>query len=100
MSLSYLAESLDLPEVAHYWKQVIDINEWQCKRFVRGVLKTLNGSLRGKKVALLGYAFKKDTADTRESQAQEVVRMLLQESPAEIAIWVSSVGHIQTQYVL
>ena len=87
LSLSYLAESLDLPEVAHYWKQVIDINEWQCKRFVRGVLKTLNGSLRGKKVALLGYAFKKDTADTRESQATEVVRMLLQESPAEICIW-------------
>ncbi|USW50552.1 Putative UDP-glucose/GDP-mannose dehydrogenase, NAD(P)-binding domain superfamily [Septoria linicola] len=87
LSLSYLAESLDLPEVAHYWRQVVDINEWQCQRFVKGVLKTMNGSLRGKKVALLGYAFKKDTADTRESQATEVVRMLLQEGPAHIAIY-------------
>lgn len=52
------------------------------------VVKTLHGSLMSKKIALLGYAFKKNTADTRESQAIDVVRQLLQEEkPAEIAIF-------------
>lgn len=51
------------------------------------VIRKLNGSLRCKKVAILGYAFKKDTADTRESQAAEVVRLLQNESPLEIAIY-------------
>jgi UDPglucose 6-dehydrogenase len=87
LSLSYLAESLDLPEVSQYWRSVVTINEYQCQRFVRGLLKKLNGSLRGKKIALLGYAFKEDTSDTRETQAAEVVRMLLQEGPSEIAIF-------------
>jgi UDPglucose 6-dehydrogenase len=51
------------------------------------VIRKLNGSLRSKKVAILGYAFKKDTGDTRESQAAEVVRLLRDESPLEIAIY-------------
>ena len=51
------------------------------------VIRKLNGSLRGKKIAVLGYAFKKDTSDTRESQAAEVIRLLQQESPSEIAIY-------------
>ncbi|EME87133.1 UDP-glucose/GDP-mannose dehydrogenase [Pseudocercospora fijiensis CIRAD86] len=87
LSLAYLAETLELPEVSQYWRSVIEINEWQCCRFVRSVVRKLNGSLRGKKVAVLGYAFKKDTADTRESQATEVVRMLCAECPSEIAIY-------------
>ncbi|KAF2134971.1 UDP-glucose dehydrogenase [Dothidotthia symphoricarpi CBS 119687] len=87
LSLSYLAESLHLPEVAEYWKSVVDINEWQCERFVRRVIKSLNGSLGRKKITLLGYAFKKNTSDTRESQAIAVVGQLLREHPAEIAIY-------------
>ena len=87
LSLAYLAETLELPEVSQYWKSVIHINEWQCRRFIKSVVKKLNGSLRGKKVAVLGYAFKKDTADTRESQATEVIRMLVAECPSEIAIY-------------
>lgn len=83
------------------------MNEWQCRRFVRRgkqtgsleskltrangsappALKTLNGSLRGKKICVLGYAFKRDTSDTRESQAAEVIRLLLQEAPVEISIF-------------
>lgn len=51
------------------------------------VIRELNGSLRGKKVAILGYAFKKDTGDTRESQAAEVVKLLQEECPLEIAIF-------------
>lgn len=106
LSLSYLAETLDLPEVANYWRSVIAMNEWQCGRFVKSgesllqcsrhkdmfinldtVIRKLNGSLRSKKVAILGYAFKKDTGDTRESQAAEVVRLLQDEDPLEIAIY-------------
>lgn len=51
------------------------------------VIRKLNGSLCGKKVAILGYAFKKDTADTRESQAAEAIRLLQHENPLEIAIY-------------
>lgn len=51
------------------------------------VIHKLNGSLRGKKVTILGYAFKKNTGDTRQSQAAEVIRLLQQESPSEIAIY-------------
>ncbi|KAF2752904.1 nucleotide sugar dehydrogenase [Pseudovirgaria hyperparasitica] len=87
LSLSYLAESLDLPEVAAYWKSVVDINVWQCERLVKRVIKSLNGSLTGKKLAILGYAFKKDTSDTRESQSISVIEHLLRERPAEIAIY-------------
>ena len=60
------------------------------QRYANGlgaVIRRLNGSLRGKKVAILGYAFKKDTGDTRESQAAEVVRLLQAENPLEIAIY-------------
>lgn len=35
LSLAYLAESLDLPEVASYWRQVVGMNQWQCGRFVK-----------------------------------------------------------------
>lgn len=87
LSLVYLAESLDLFEVADYWTQVLTLNEWQRTRFVRRVVKCLNGTLAGKKMTVLGYAFKKDTDDTRESPALEVIKMLLQEAPKEIAIF-------------
>ena len=87
LSLSYLAESLELLEVAAYWRSVVDVNDWQVTRFVKRMLRCLNGSLAGKKVTLLGYAFKKDTADTRKSQAIAVVARLLPERPREIAIY-------------
>lgn len=51
------------------------------------VVKTLNSSLRGKKIAVLGYAFKSDTSDTRDSQAAAAIRQLLGECPAEINIF-------------
>lgn len=86
-SLTYLAESLGLPEVAHYWSQVNSMNEWQRDRFARKVIQRLEENLVGKKIAILGFAFKKNTGDTRESLAVDVIRMLLQERPAEIAIF-------------
>jgi UDPglucose 6-dehydrogenase len=87
LSLVYLAQSLNLEEVAEYWMQVITINEFQRNRFVKRVVSNLHGTLIGKKISILGYAFKKDTSDTRESPAVEVVKSLLADNPSEIAIF-------------
>ena len=87
LSLVYLANCLELPEVGEYWMQVLNINEMQRVRFVWRIVYKLNGNLRGKKISILGYAFKKDTNDTRESPAIDVVKQLLADAPAEIAIF-------------
>jgi UDPglucose 6-dehydrogenase len=87
LSLVYLAESLGLDEVAEYWQQVVTINEFQRSRFVRRVVKCLNGTLVGKKLTVLGYAFKKDTNDTRESPALDSIKGLLEDAPSEIAVY-------------
>ncbi|OCK83769.1 UDP-glucose dehydrogenase [Lepidopterella palustris CBS 459.81] len=86
-SLVYLARSLGLEEVAEYWNQVLVINDLQRSRFARNVIQRLNGTLVGKKIAILGFAFKKNTSDTRESLAVDIIRALLNERPAEIAIF-------------
>jgi UDPglucose 6-dehydrogenase len=86
-SLTYLAESLGLPEVALYWSQVNSMNEWQRNRFARKVISRMEENLVGKKIAILGFAFKKNTGDTRESLAVDVIRTLLQERPGEVAIF-------------
>ena len=87
LSLIYLANSLELPEVGEYWMQVLTINEMQRIRFVKRIVHKLNGNLQGKKITILGYAFKKDTNDTRESPAINVVKQILADAPAEIAIF-------------
>ncbi|KAI2633543.1 nucleotide sugar dehydrogenase [Hypomontagnella submonticulosa] len=87
LSLVYLAESLGLDEVGEYWRQVVKMNEYQRDRFSRRVIKCLNNTLVGKKLTLLGYAFKANTSDTRESPALEIIKTLLEEGPKEIAIF-------------
>jgi UDPglucose 6-dehydrogenase len=87
LSLVYLARSLHLPEVADYWMSVLEINEFQRSRFMRRVVSKLNGALIGKKITVLGYTFKQDTNDTRESPATDVIKAILSERPAEIAIF-------------
>ena len=87
LSLIYLSSSLSLPEVADYWQQVFLMNEFQRTRFVNRVVSSLHGTLIGKKVALLGYAFKNNTSDTRESPAIDVFKLLLADRPSEIAIF-------------
>ena len=79
LNLIYLCESFQLPEVADYWRQVVRINDWQKSRFVERMVKTLFNTLNGKDIAILGFAFKKDTNDTRESAAIHVCRDLLLE---------------------
>lgn len=68
-----------MPEVSAYWQQVIDMNEYQKSRFTSKVIQSLFNTVSGKQVALLGFAFKKNTGDTRESPAIHVAKTLLDE---------------------
>lgn len=79
LNLVYLSESLGLSEVADYWHQVIKMNEYQKSRFARKVLQTLFNTVTMKRVAILGFAFKKDTGDTRESPAITIGKFFRQE---------------------
>ncbi|KAH6889311.1 hypothetical protein B0T10DRAFT_487719 [Thelonectria olida] len=87
LNLVYLAETMGLPEVAEYWRQVVKMNEYARDRFSNRVIKCLNNTLVGKKVTILGFAFKKNTSDTREAPALEMIKTLLEESPREIAVF-------------
>jgi UDPglucose 6-dehydrogenase len=80
LNLVYLCEHFGLPEVAAYWESVVKMNDWQKSRFTRQIVKTLFNTVSGKRIAVLGFAFKKDTNDTRESAAISVVRGLLEEN--------------------
>ncbi|KAI5813342.1 UDP-glucose/GDP-mannose dehydrogenase family, NAD binding domain-containing protein [Pyronema omphalodes] len=86
LNLVYLSESLHLPEVAAYWRQVVEMNEYQKKRFLNRIISCLFNTLTGKKIAILGFAFKKDTGDTRESAAITLCKYLRQER-ANVAIY-------------
>lgn len=86
-SLSYLAESLGLSEIADYWHQVNALNKFQRRRFTSSVIRQLDENLAGKKIALLGFAFKQGTQDTRESLAVDIVGQLLQERAAGISVF-------------
>jgi UDPglucose 6-dehydrogenase len=79
MNLVYIAENYGLTEVAQYWESVIAINEYQEKRFVRTMLRVMFNTVAGKRIAVLGFAFKADTGDTRESPAIYVVKKLIEE---------------------
>lgn len=87
LSLVYLARTLHLPEVADYWSSVLTINDFQMDRFTRRVVRRLHGALAGKKITVLGFAFKQDTNDTRDSPAIHVIKAIMCERPAEIAIF-------------
>ncbi len=86
LNLVYLCEFYGLHEVARYWEQVVTMNDHQKSRFARNIVRTLFNTVSGKRVAILGFAFKKDTNDTRESAAIYVCRDLLNEQ-ATLAIY-------------
>jgi UDPglucose 6-dehydrogenase len=86
LNLVYIAKSYGLNEVADYWEQVIVMNDHQKNRFSSNIVKTLYNTVADKKIAFLGWAFKKDTNDTRESAAIYVANNLLNEQ-AKIAIY-------------
>ena len=79
LNLVYIAKSYGLNEVADYWEQVILMNEHQKNRFSDNIVKTLYNTVSGKKITFLGWAFKKNTNDTRESAAIKVADNLLNE---------------------
>lgn len=86
LNLVYIAKSYGLHEVADYWEQVIIMNDHQKRRFAKNIIKTLYNTVSGKKITFLGWAFKKDTNDTRESAAIYVADDLLNEQ-ATIAVF-------------
>lgn len=86
LSLVYLADSLHLPQVASYWRAVIEMNDWQEKRFSNRIIQSLFNTVTGKKICVFGFAFKKNTGDTRESPSIYVCRDLLEDG-ANICIY-------------
>ena len=99
LNLVYIAKSYGLNEVADYWEQVIIMNDHQKRRFAKNIIRTLYNTVSGKKIAFLGWAFKKDTNDTRESAAIYVADDLLSEQ-ASIAVFDPKVGEEQIQFDL
>jgi len=79
LNLVYIARSYGLTAVADYWEQVIILNDHQKSRFAQNIIQTMYNTVNGKKIAFLGWAFKKDTNDTRESAAIYVADHLLEE---------------------
>ena len=86
LNLVYLCYTNGLPEVAEYWEQVVKINDFQKKRFAKSVVRSLFDSVANKRIAVLGFAFKKDTGDTRESAAIYICADMLREH-AKLAIY-------------
>lgn len=79
LNLVYLCEKFGLPEVAAYWEHVVRMNNYQKTRFAQRIVSALFNTVADKRIAVLGFAFKKDTNDTRESPAIHVCRELLAE---------------------
>ena len=79
LNLVYLCRYYGMDTVANYWEQVIRMNEWQQKRIHKIILDKLFGTVAGKNIAILGFAFKANTNDTRESPAINLTNNLLEE---------------------
>jgi UDPglucose 6-dehydrogenase len=86
LNLTYLCRHFGLPEVASYWSQVVEMNAYQKERFVTRILDNMFNTVSGKSISILGYAFKKDTNDLRESPAIAVCKRLLEEK-ADLRIY-------------
>jgi UDPglucose 6-dehydrogenase len=79
LNLVYICEQFGLTEVAAYWQQVVDMNEYQKKTFTQRIIHTLFNTVTEKKICIFGFAFKKDTGDVRETPALTVCHMLMQD---------------------
>ncbi len=99
LNLVYIARTFNLTEVANYWEQVITMNDHQKRRFAANMVQTMFNTVAGKKIAILGWAFKKDTNDTRESAAIYVADYLLNEQ-AEIVVYDPKVTEEQIYFDL
>ena len=79
LNLVYLCNFYNLEEVANYWQSVLDINNWQKARISKIIVNYLFGNVSGKKITILGFAFKANTNDTRESPAIYICKKLIEE---------------------
>ena len=77
LNLVYLCKHFGLYEVAEFWEQVVKINNWQQNRIFQIIFNKLFGNIIGKKITILGFSFKSNTNDTRESPSIEICRNLL-----------------------
>ena len=96
LNLVYLCRHYGLQEVAEYWEQVVSLNNWQQARIAKLVVQKLFNTVAGKRIALLGFAFKADTNDTRESPAIRIAKDLLVEG-AQLSIYDPKVSVDQIQ---
>ena len=94
LNLVYLCGHYGLHEVAAYWQSVVELNAWQQHRIARLVVQKLFGTVTGKRIAILGFAFKADTNDTREAPAIRICQDLLEEG-AHLAIYDPKVPEAQ-----
>ena len=85
LNLVYLCNYFGLYEVANFWESIVRINQWQQERIYKKIVETLFGNIAGKKIVILGFAFKAGTNDTRESPAINISKNLLLEG-ANLAI--------------
>ncbi|NIM98376.1 MAG: nucleotide sugar dehydrogenase [candidate division Zixibacteria bacterium] len=84
MNLVYLCRYYGLDEVADYWEHVVRINQYQQERFIFRILNAMFNTLSGKRICLLGFAFKANTGDTRESPAILIAKKLVEENAAVV----------------
>lgn len=94
LNLVYLCESLKLKEVADYWRQVVNINDYQKRRFIQRIIKSMFNTVTNKQITIFGFAFKKNTGDTRESAAWTIVKHLIAEK-AQLRIYDPKVSEDQ-----
>jgi len=86
LNLVYICDTFGLNEVSEYWHQVVLMNDYQKHRFAKKIVRAMFNTVTGKRLAILGFAFKKDTGDTRETAAAYVMKDLLEES-AKLAVY-------------
>ena len=96
LNLVYICKSLGLNHAADYWEQVIIINNHQKARFDNQIVKALYGTVANKKITFFGWAFKKNTNDTRESAAIYIADKLIDEH-AHVQVYDPKVSALQMQ---
>ena len=99
LNIVYLCRYYGLEEAADYWEQVIFLNEWQKKRISKLIIETFFGTVSSKKIAILGFAFKSNTNDTRYSPAITIANSLL-ENGANLFIHDPQVSESQISSIL
>ncbi|MDH4225711.1 MAG: nucleotide sugar dehydrogenase [Deltaproteobacteria bacterium] len=95
LNMVYICRSLGLDEVAHYWQQVVELNDYQTHRFFRQMVSTMFNTVAAKKIAMFGFAFKPDTNDTRDTPALKVALKLLEEKAHLVITDPKALGHAQ-----